>query len=165
MLVTQKPILTALLGSGTVDEFLTQYWPRRPYVAHGSPARFPQSLRSAQLASVHALSQAYKGRVAFTHGRKTDKMVPSGGVAASVLFNMGLTVIFEDIGTSVPGAIDFLRGLERELGVNESCAVMSAFASPHTDGVACHYDAQDVISVQLAGTKRFHYAPVREIAN
>lgn len=41
---------------------------------------------------------------------------------------------------------------------------MSAFASPQQDGLGCHYDAQDVISIQLLGTKRFHYAPVQEIA-
>lgn len=41
--------------------------------------------------------------------------------------------------------------------------VMSAFASPRQDGLGCHFDAQDVISIQISGTKRFHYAPVREV--
>jgi hypothetical protein len=59
--------------------------------------------------------------------------------------------------------MEFLRGLERELGLNENTMVMSAFASPHQDGLRCHYDAQDLISIQLQGTKRFHYAPVREL--
>jgi hypothetical protein len=63
----------------------------------------------------------------------------------------------------VPGAPEFLRVLEAELGLNEGSLVMSAFASPYQDGLGCHYDAQDVISIQLLGTKRFHYAPVREV--
>lgn len=159
-----KPILKALLSSEAAEEFLTEYWPHRPFVAQGDPARFPSALRAQELTSVPALARCYRGSLRFTHGRQSDQMIQIDRVDPAILFDMGLTLNFEDIGPYIPGAVEFLRGLELELGLNESSLVMSAFASPHQDGLGCHYDAQDVISIQLHGTKRFHFAPVREIA-
>jgi ribosomal protein L16 Arg81 hydroxylase len=163
MSLTNKPTLSALLSPSAADEFLTEYWPHRPYVAHGNPARFPPALRTEELASVQALGKCYAGNMAFTRGRKSDRMVKIRQVDPGILLDMGLTLSFENVGPYVPGAMEFLRGLERELGLNENTMVMSAFASPHQDGLRCHYDAQDLISIQLQGTKRFHYAPVREL--
>lgn len=159
-----NPLLAALLSPGAADEFLSHYWPRRPFVALADPARWPAVLRREELASVQNLAKRYRGSLRFTHGRKSDQMIQIDRVDPAILFEMGLTLNFEDIGPYVPGAPEFLRGLETELGLNEGSLVMSAFASPHQDGLGCHYDAQDVISIQLLGTKRFHYAPVQEVA-
>jgi ribosomal protein L16 Arg81 hydroxylase len=159
-----RPILAALLSPKVADEFLAVYWPHRPFVAHGDPARFPPVLRTEELSSTQALARRYRGSLRFTHGHKSDQMIQIDRVDPAILFGMGLTLNFEDIGPYVPGAVEFLRGLELELGLNESSLVMSAFASPHQDGLGCHYDSQDVISIQLHGTKRFHYAPVQEVA-
>jgi ribosomal protein L16 Arg81 hydroxylase len=158
-----KPILATLLSLKVADEFLAAYWPHRPFVAHGDPARFPPVLRTEELSSTQALARRYRGSLRFTHGRKSDQMIQIDRVDPAILFEMGLTLNFEDIGPYVPSAAEFLRGLEAELGLNEGSLVMSAFASPYQDGLGCHYDAQDVISIQLLGTKRFHYAPVREV--
>ena len=163
MAITNRPILTALLTPGTVDKFLNEYWPRRAYVVHGDPARFPPALQAPELNGVQALAKCYQGNMAFTQGRKSDKMIQIKKVDPRILFDMGLTLSFEDVAPYVPGAVEFLRGLERELGLNEGSMAMSAFASPHQEGLGSHYDAQDVISIQLRGTKRFHYAPVREV--
>ncbi|GAB4508202.1 MAG: hypothetical protein Tsb0026_06480 [Sulfuricaulis sp.] len=159
-----SPILAALLSPKAADEFLNQYWPKQPFVAQCDPAHWPAILRSEELTSVQNLAKRYRGSLRFTHGRKSDQMIQIDRVDPSILFEMGLTLNFEDIGPYVPGAPEFLRGLEAELGLNGGSLVMSAFASPHQDGLGCHYDAQDVISIQLLGSKRFHYAPVQEVA-
>ncbi|MCR4347877.1 MAG: cupin-like domain-containing protein [Sulfuricaulis sp.] len=164
MSVANKPLLAALLSPKAADEFLNQYWPKRPFVAQSDPARWPALLRGEELASVQNLAKRYRGSLRFTHGRKSDQMIQIDRVDPSILFEMGLTLNFEDIGPYVPGTPEFLRGLESELGLNEGSLVMSAFASPFQDGLSCHFDAQDVISLQLHGTKRFHYAPVQELA-
>ncbi len=164
MSVTNTPILSALLSPKVADEFLTQFWPKRAFVAQADPTGWPAVLRGEELASVQNLAKRYRGSLRFTHGRKSDQMIQIDRVDPSILFEMGLTLNFEDIGPYVPGTPEFLRGLEAELGLNEGALVMSAFASPHQDGLGCHFDAQDVISIQLIGTKRFHYAPVREVA-
>ena len=164
MSVANKPLLAALLSLNAADEFLTQYWPKRPFVTQADPARWPAVLRGEELASVQNLAKRYRGSLRFTHGRKSDQMIQIDRVDPAILFEMGLTLNFEDIGPYVPGAPEFLRALESELGLNDGSLVMSAFASPQQDGLGCHYDSQDVISIQLLGTKRFHYAPVREVA-
>ncbi len=160
-----KPILTALLSPSVADEFLTSYWPRRPFVAQGDAARLPAVLRAPELISVQALARCYRGNLRFTHGRKSDQMIEIDRVDPAILVEMGLTLQFQNIVPYVPGVKEFLLGLESELGLNEGSLTMSAFASPQQDGLSCHYDAQDLISIQLIGTKRFHYAPMREIPN
>lgn len=57
-----------------------------------------------------------------------------------------------------------MRQLETELGIAEGCARITAFASPRNDGVSVHFDAEEVFSVQLQGSKRFHVAPVKELS-
>ncbi len=163
MPVADNSILAALWSKTAAAEFLDQYWPQRPFVAQGDPARWPAVLRAEELASVQHLAKRYRGSLRFTRGHQSDQMVQIDRVDPAILFEMGLTLNFEDIGPCVPGVPEFLRALEVELGLNESSLVMSAFASPHQDGLGCHYDSQDVISIQLHGTKRFHYAAVREI--
>jgi len=164
MSVANKLLLAALLSPNGADEFLTHYWPKRAFVTQSEPARWPAVLRCEELASVQNLAKRYRGSLRFTHGRKSDQMVQIDRIDPAILFEMGLTLNFEDIGPYVPGAPEFLRALESELGLNEGSLVMSAFAPPQQDGLGCHYDAQDVISIQLVGTKRFHYAPVKEVA-
>ncbi len=90
-------------------------------------------------------------------------MVPIDKVKASALWQMGLTVYIPDLTPCVPDLDALLRQLEAELGVRAGSARCGAFASPPGDGLACHYDAEDVISIQLAGRKRFHLAPVAEL--
>jgi hypothetical protein len=76
---------------------------------------------------------------------------------------MGLTVQFEDIAPIVAATASDLRQLEAELGVARGSARASVFCSPLVDGLSVHFDAQDLFSIQLKGTKRFRIAPVREL--
>lgn len=132
-------------------------------VVHDSPARLPAPLRHAALNDVHALAQVYRGRLAFTSGPKSPDMAAAEKVSARTLWQMGLTVYFNDITPYVPGLDGMLRQIETELGVRAGCARCGAFASPPGDGLACHYDAEEVISIQLRGRKRFYLAPVSEL--
>jgi hypothetical protein len=116
------------------------------------------------LSSPIELAQGYSGRLRFTGGG-CERMVQVGDVSAATLQDMGLTLQFVDVGLLLPGAPMFMRELEAELGLLEGSVSISAFNAPREGGLRCHYDAQDLISVQLHGTKEFHYAPMREIRN
>jgi hypothetical protein len=76
---------------------------------------------------------------------------------------MGPTVYMDDIAPLLPDGEQFLATLEQELGIAAGTARIGAFASPVTDGVAPHYDVEDVISIQMQGTKKFYVAPVQEV--
>src|SRR5438034_4836129 len=76
---------------------------------------------------------------------------------------MGLSAQIEDIAPFVAATAPGLRQLEAELGVAKGAARASVFSSPQSDGLSVHFDAQDLFSIQLKGTKRFRIAPVREL--
>jgi ribosomal protein L16 Arg81 hydroxylase len=162
MTAPEKPALSALLSPRSPAEF-ADCWPDKIFAAHGEPARLPEFLRTRELSNIGALSNVSRGRLAFCSGARTSYMVPSDPVHAQRLFQMGLTLFFDDLASDVPGAEAFLRQLETDLGIGEGSTRMTAWASPREDGAACHYDANDIISIQLFGNKRFELAPVREI--
>jgi ribosomal protein L16 Arg81 hydroxylase len=158
------PILSALMAPCPPAHFLTDYWPKQPFVTHGPIERLPASMRGPILSSPAALGQGYHGRLRFTHGG-SDRMAQLGDVAAAVLQDMGLTVHFVDIGACVPGINELLREFEGELALHQGAMSISAFTAPRDDGLSCHYDAQELVSIQLHGSKNFHYAPMHEIRN
>ncbi|HEY2969608.1 MAG TPA: cupin domain-containing protein, partial [Casimicrobiaceae bacterium] len=156
-------MLGALTAPHSAVEFLRDYWPDKAFVAHGDPARLPAFLRAPELASIEALSRVYRGNLRFTSGRRYQKMLAIDQVQAVSLYRMGLTVQFEDIAAFVAATAPGLRQLEAELGVARGAARASVFSSPVADGLSVHFDAQDLFSIQLKGTKSFRIAPVREL--
>jgi ribosomal protein L16 Arg81 hydroxylase len=157
--------LGALTAPRSAAEFLRDCWPGKSFVGHGDPARLPAFLRGPELAGIDALSRVYRGTLRFTSGRKYQKMLGIDQVNAAALYRMGLTVQFEDIAPFVAEAAPALRRLEAELGIPAGSARASVFSSPRSDGLSEHFDAQDLFSIQLKGTKRFRIAPVRELPN
>jgi len=158
------PVLSALLAPVSVAEFLDKYWPSQPLEVHGPLERLPPMLRDPALASSAALAKRFAGRLRFTHSG-SDQLVEVTNVSAAQLLDLGLSVQFIDLAACVQRARPFARQLEAELGLHEGSIGLSAFAAAHDNGLACHYDVSDLISIQLVGGKRFHYAPVREIAS
>ncbi len=161
---SEFPVLSALLAPVAAADFLERYWPGRPFVVHGSPDRLPPMLRDPALESAAALARRFRGRLRFTHSG-SDQLVEVTDVSAAQLLDLGLTVQFIDLSDSVQRARPFARQLEAELGLHEGSITLSAFAAAHDNGLACHYDVSELISIQLVGGKRFHYAPVREVAS
>lgn len=159
--VAEASLLGQLFGTpGLIAEGAA--WPSAIRVEHGPLTRLPEVFRQPLLQSTEALADRYRGPLSFGRGMRSPQTFDSQANAASLL-QLGLTVFLQDLGRVVPGAHDFLRALERELGVPAGSARLSAFASAGDDGVSCHYDAEEVISIQLLGRKTFHVAPMTEI--
>lgn len=158
-----RSVLADLVAPHAAEEFLAQYWPKRHFVAHGDPARLPSFLRAPELANVETLSSRYRGRWRFTNGRKYQSMQVIPDCHGIVLYRMGLTIQSEDLAAHIPQAAAELRRLEFELGANPGACQAYAFASPVSEGLSVHFDAQEIFSIQLRGTKRFHIAPVEEL--
>jgi len=156
------PLLTALLAPVSVADFIHGHWPENPLEVHGALDRLPPMLRDSAFASATELARRYSGRLRFTHGG-SDQMIEVGDASTATLLDMGLTVHFVDLDACVPKARGFGRQLEAELGLHEGSVSVSAFAAAVDNGLPRHYDAAELISVQLVGRKRFHYAPVREV--
>ena len=155
--------LASLLAPLSVDAFLTDFWPRRSCVQHGALSRLPDILGAPELASFEALARVYGGRVLFANGANSPHMVPIETVNAATLFNMGLMVYLDDVASCIEGMGAFLQELEFDFGVSPGSVRIGAFAAPQSGGAPCHYDIEDVISIQLVGDKTFEIAPVSEI--
>ncbi len=76
---------------------------------------------------------------------------------------MGFSVYLSDVAGILPGGNAWIAALERALGAAPGCSKIGAFASPPGDGLPCHFDAEDVISVQLSGSKTFDLAKVEDL--
>ena len=163
MATVERPALSALVSPRSLA-VCDEPWPDKIFVAQGEPARLPEFLRGRELSSIGALASVYRGRLAFCSGATTSYLVPGDPSYAQKLFHMGLTLYFDDVAPYIRGAQAFLEQLENELGLAAGSTRMTVWASPREDGAACHYDANDIFSIQLYGTKRFELAPVREIS-
>ncbi len=159
----QPEILKALLGAEALEEFLSDYWPDRIFVARGKMEHRPEALLDKELNDFDALSRRYKGVVSFFGDAESAHMVPVEGIEAAAPYRCGLSVYLTDVGPYFPGMERLVRQLELELGVNEGCARAGVFASPTSGGISCHYDPVDVFSIQLCGTKKFGLAPVTKL--
>jgi hypothetical protein len=159
--MAESSLLGALFGSAGFSGDHGQ-WPGSVHAAHGDLVRLPALFRQPLLQDIEQLADRYRGPLSFGRGLRSPQTFDTHANAASLL-KLGLTVFFQDIGTTVPGAGAFLRQLEGELGTTSGSARLTAFASPGDDGVSCHYDAEEVISIQLSGRKTFHVAPMAEI--
>lgn len=162
MAQTDYPALRSLVAPTPVAAFLRDYWPERCFATHGPVERLPPPLRGPELASFRALASRYRGLPTFGQGKHAPRTVTTQA-NPNDLYEMGLTVSLHDVAHCLPGADAFLRQLENDLGIYPGSARITAFASPSGDGVTPHFDAEEVFSVQLLGTKRFHVAPVAEI--
>jgi Cupin superfamily protein len=157
-----ETILASLFGNEASKTFLDAYWPERHFYAHGPIARLPSILRCTELRSLDALAQRYTGPVAFGRGA-VDARTISADTHPRNLFDLGFTVYLSDISGILPGGKTWLATLERELGIMTGCSKIGAFASPRGDGLPRHFDAEDVISVQLSGSKTFEVAKVDDL--
>ncbi|WP_447650502.1 JmjC domain-containing protein [Pseudomonas abietaniphila] len=161
--MAERRLLDQLFGK-TGATFDGISFPSMVRVDHGDLQRLPDLFRHPVISDLEQLADRYRGRLSFGRGLRSPKTFDSHANAASLL-QLGLTVFFQDVAGSVPGSAAFLRQLENELGVTPGSARLSAFASPGDDGVSCHYDAEEVISIQLLGHKTFHVAPMTQIEN
>jgi hypothetical protein len=161
--VRGEGILASLFGPEEGQVFIQARWPERNFHVHGPVERLPSVLRCPELRGLDALARRYTGAVAFGRG-SIDARTMSADANACNLFKLGFTVYLSDIAAILPEGRVWLLALERELGVVAGCSKIGAFASPRGDGLPRHFDGEDVISVQLEGSKTFDIAKVDPLA-
>jgi hypothetical protein len=159
----QTSIVGSLFAPCPASEFLQDYWPDKAFSTHGGLARLPEYLRSEALSGFTKLADRYHGRVSFGNAAASTDTVVASDVPTAALRKMGLSLYMPDLNACIPGTGEFLRAVERELGAAAGAARIGAFAAAVHNGVTTHYDAEEVISVQLEGEKRFFIAPMTEI--
>lgn len=159
--------LEALLSPIERTRFLTEYYCRAPLHIRGDAQRFPSLLSWDALNRVMTrqrprrppLRLARDGKII----RQEDFAAKETNAAGDLwrvdfrvvrrLLEAGATLIIDRIDEAHEPLADFCRMLEWELG---SYVFADAFASWHnTQGFPTHWDVEQVLVVQLIGTKRW----------
>jgi ribosomal protein L16 Arg81 hydroxylase len=165
MTVSDIDFLQAFLAPLGIEEFRNDFWPDNVFVIHGPLERLPTPLSNPELTHIKGLFSRYTGRVLFGKGSKGPRSVLTQNVNPYDLYAMGLTLYLPDVETIIPGAAVFLRLLEKSLGLSAGTARITIWASPSADGAACHFDAEEVFSIQLKGVKRFYVAEKKALVS
>ncbi len=165
MTESDAALLKAFLYPIDIADFRKQFWPDEVFVIHGPLQRLPPPFTNPELSDVRQLFPRYAGRVLFSKGTRSPRAILMQNVDPLQLYNMGLSLYLPDVEPIVSGASAFLRELEKDLGLEEGCARITAWASPSADGIACHLDAEEVFSIQLQGVKRFYVAEKKAITS
>ena len=165
MIESDDSFLQALFSPITPDEFRKDFWPDEVFVIHGPLERLPPPFTNPELSSAKELFSRYRGRVLFSKKTRGPSSVLMQQANPMQLYEMGLSLYLPDIEPVVSGATQFLRRLEKALGIEEGDARITAWASPSADGISCHLDAEEVFSIQLQGVKRFYVAEKKAIVS
>jgi hypothetical protein len=150
--------LQELLGTFGVDAFFAGYFPERHLTVHGSLDRLPSFLSSGLLTQPCDLARAYRGPVYVTN-RNLGRFQVHGIDARDCFEGLGLSVGFTEVEELLPGAADWLRVLETELGMPRGSATMAAFVNGPDSGLSVHCDPQEQIAIHVRGPKAFRVAP------
>jgi hypothetical protein len=159
----QFPILQAMLG----DEILAQLvksWPDKCFDAHGPLKRLPAPFTEDILGSIAALTEAYQGGLLeFDPRTQSNKMYRLADGTASDVIKKGATAYLDDVSPLLNHADAFVNALEQELNIKPGSTRLTIFISAAGSGAPTHYDALDVISIQLVGGKKFFTSPLQQI--
>ncbi|MEM6794335.1 MAG: cupin domain-containing protein [Acidobacteriota bacterium] len=149
--------------------FLDGHWPNRHLVHHG-PAKRLEGL--ADLEALRGISEL------LAVAQTSVKVIFDGRQAASTrsydeirvepwqalpLYETGLSVCLSAIDRWVPGVKRWVDQLARELSLPRQFAQCNAYASRRGTGLAKHWDAHEVLVVQLRGSKIWRLAPNDEV--
>jgi hypothetical protein len=154
------PGLSVLLGEDRESKFVSEYWPSRAFVVHGPPER----LRGFLPSDVRGFLQLpCRQIIAFTPLADGSEALTVDHAQALPLYRAGFTLCFNDIHS--PAFEPWLASIGNRLGLCGDRTRISAFASSRGEGLATHYDANDIFVVQLKGTQRWRLATENNVPN
>jgi hypothetical protein len=156
----QFPILQAMLGDEVLAQ-LVKSWPDKCFNAHGPLKRLPAPFTEDILGSIAALTEAYQGGLLeFDPRTQSNKMYRLADGTASDVIKKGATEYLDDVSPLLNHADAFVNALEQELNIKPGSTRLTIFISAAGSGAPTHYDALDVISIQLVGGKKFFTSPL-----
>jgi Cupin superfamily protein len=170
--------LDRIVEPQSADEFLAEYWERRPLVVQrAEDGRFDDLL---SLADVERLVCSSGIRYPAFRLVKEGAQIPLSTYTVDIPwsprpfsatadvqrvveeFEAGATIVLQGLHHHWPPLAEFCRGLEASLG--HPVQANSYYTPRGSQGLAVHHDTHDVFVLQIAGEKRWLvYEPVFEL--
>jgi hypothetical protein len=155
------PSLADLVAPLAPTDFVKRHWERRSlYAPAADPARFADVFdRDRLLAAAHHprgphADDPRRLKAGFRDARGEHAELAIAAPQIDALLAAGMTVQAEWLHESDGGVAAFARALRRD----------AAFLSPVGSGYGLHFDTTSMFVLQLAGAKRWHYAPTPAVA-
>src|SRR5262245_45407960 len=150
--------LQELLAPHRVQEFLTQYWERKPLYISGSAKKFDHlEFDLAALENViRDPDPRDRLRVRFIGADNKVKQKPINLQQYSMR-DGDLTICADWINDRFDRLASFCAGIKTGLSLPGS-VFMTCYASPHGHGFGTHWDCQANFILQLEGSKRWRFS-------
>jgi 50S ribosomal protein L16 3-hydroxylase len=157
--------LAELLHPLPVERFLSSYWQKKPYVAHGPLERFEDLASIPELESIETLLEAWTGTADAWAPRDTkNPVITAESHQLSAFYESGYTLYLSRIEDYVPDLEPLSRQLELDLGLRFGDVYFEGFVSKGT-GSALHFDPNVTINIQLIGRKDWKVAENKHLVN
>jgi ribosomal protein L16 Arg81 hydroxylase len=150
---------TAILFGLSHENFADYYWPDQLCHAHQDFSEI-RDLLQVELIDDHLKLMQICGK-ARSHTKCNDGSIlhkRMNAPEALAAYAEGNTLIFDEFEKSFPPVAQVVELLARELFTPKVMVSCTAFASPKGEGVPLHFDAKEVIAVQLSGSKTWYLA-------
>jgi hypothetical protein len=163
----EKNVLEALFGP-KARLFGPTSWPSNPVVHHGDPKRFPAPLRCGELSSFETFSRCmetpgFRGEVRFLGALGTQRGTSVRPASAAPLFDAGLNIAVFNF--KLPSLEPWRGAIAEQVGIPTDKLELYAFAAPDgpANGSDPHWDPDEVVLIQVSGTKTIFLAPNEHI--
>lgn len=147
--------------------FLERHWPLTPAWHHESPSRLGGLLELDDIGKIVQLSVRSHIRLkAIMRGAQHESnevSIDAGDIIS--MYDAGATVVCNDLQRWHAPVAKWARSLTRQLQVAPDGSGCNLYLSPRGVGVGMHFDDHEVVVVQLAGRKRWRFAPNRTVLN
>ena len=153
-------LLDSLFAPTSFDEFLLQTSLLRPTVAHGALERlaFVGQLRELTTPSAAFLGHAGQVRLKMTDREGSLVEVATSGEQAGRLYRLGATAMLDRYERSSAAVRQLCQAIEAAAGMPPGTCSAIVHVSTPDSGLGLHFDKEDVLTIQLVGTKRWTYS-------
>ncbi len=157
--------LAELIQPLSPDEFMSDYWQKKPYVGHGSLERFGGLVGIPELRSIDALLEAWRGSAEAWAARGTgNPVITAEAHQLQAFFESGYTLYLSRVEQYVPALEPFARSMELDLGLRVGDIYFEAFVAQGA-GSVLHFDPNVTINIQQMGTKKWRMAENKHLVH
>ncbi|QLG87992.1 cupin domain-containing protein [Chitinibacter bivalviorum] len=149
----KTPFDVALLGNLTPEQFLADYWQKKPLLIRQAWTHFPELIDFARLSEFAQRDDVESRLIEFQHGRWKLENGPFSQHRLNRLPETDWTILVQNVNHLVPHIADFLYQFNF-LPYTRLDDVMISYAPPGGT-VGPHYDSYDVFLLQVGGQKRW----------
>ena len=144
-------VMSRLLGSVPLEEFLDDYFGKRPLFIKGAPGKFDALMKPNKF--IYGLEKATEIRCVFSELRQAT-IAP---IDVREMYEAGATICVTGMDRVHPSLRAAAYRIKKEIGYGGRVD-FRAYLSPPGSGFDFHYDARVATSLQLEGTKTWWYS-------